>query len=263
MDNSQLPTAKKEKQREYYCLQLQFLDIRLQTLTEEMDQLQTQKNQIEVDQKTPSELTLQECDQIISTMTQELKKLKTQEEMYQTYLQNTPDTSEMETSQHHYAQGLRLLQICIKKLQDRLKQAKYGRYLKQTKSDTPALPPAHQVPYPKFTRTYYPDIGYKRNTDLINNMHKIGTEPKRHERKKIIPKIPTYGYVAKHQQKNPKHTPTTTTKSKETKMEPDYSTQKISLAEYVRRNYPRVEGDTPQLLTQLLFRKFNANGVND
>jgi hypothetical protein len=70
---------------EYYYLQLQFLDIRLQTLTEKMDQLQTQKNQIEVDQKTPSELTLQECDQIIATMTQELKKLKTQEEMYQTY----------------------------------------------------------------------------------------------------------------------------------------------------------------------------------
>ncbi len=32
-------------------------DVRLQTLTEEMDQLQAQKNQIEVDQKTPAELT--------------------------------------------------------------------------------------------------------------------------------------------------------------------------------------------------------------
>ncbi len=150
----QQPTTKKEKQREYYYLQLQFLDIRLQTLTEEMDQLQTQKNQIEVDQKTPSELTLQECDHIIATMTQELKKLKTQEETYQAYLQNTPDTPEMETSQHQYAQGLRLLQIQIKKLQDRLEQVKYGRYLKQTEGDTLTPPPAHQVPYPKFTKTY-------------------------------------------------------------------------------------------------------------
>ena len=78
----QQPTTKKEKQREYYYLRLQFLDVRLQTLTEEMDQLQAQKNQIEVDQKTPTELTIQECDQIIATMTQELKKLKTQEDMY-------------------------------------------------------------------------------------------------------------------------------------------------------------------------------------
>ncbi len=70
----QQPTTKKEKQREYYYLRLQFLDVRLQTLTEEMD-LQAQKNQIEVDQKTPAELTMQECDQIIATMTQELKKL--------------------------------------------------------------------------------------------------------------------------------------------------------------------------------------------
>ncbi len=69
--------------------------------------------------------------------------------------------------------------------------------------------------------------------------------------------------MAKHQQKNPKHTPTTMTKSKETKMDPDYTTQKISLAEYVQRNYPRVEGNIPQLLTQPLFRKFNADGVND
>jgi hypothetical protein len=88
---------------------------------------------MEVDQKAPSELTIQECDQIISTMTQELKKLKTQEEMYQTYLQNTP---EMESSRHQYAQGLQLLQIRIKKLQDQLEQAKYGRYLKQSESDT-------------------------------------------------------------------------------------------------------------------------------
>jgi hypothetical protein len=92
-----------------------------------MDQLQAQKNQLEVDQKTPAELTIQECDQIIATMTQELKKLKTQEDMYQAYLQNTPDTPEMENNRHQYAQGLRLLQIRIKKLQDRLEQAKYGR----------------------------------------------------------------------------------------------------------------------------------------
>jgi hypothetical protein len=90
--------------------------------------------------------------------------------MYQTYLQNTPDTPEMESSRHQYAQGLRLLQIGIKKLQDRLEQAKYGRYLKQAESDTQVSPPAHQVPYPKFTKTYYPDKGYKRNTNLINNM---------------------------------------------------------------------------------------------
>ncbi len=95
-------------------------------------------------------------------------------------------------------------------------------------------------------------------------MHKGGVEPKRHERKKIIPTIPTYGYVAKQQHKNQKHTMTTmTTKSKGIKMEPDWTTQKISSAEYVRRNYPRVEGDTPQLMTQPLFRKFNTDGVND
>ncbi len=46
-------------------------------------------------------------------------------------------------------------------------------------------------------------------------------------------------------------------------MDPDHTTQKILSAEYVRRNYPRVEGDNPQLLTQPLFRKFNADGVND
>jgi hypothetical protein len=155
-----------------------------------MDQLQTQKNQIEVDQKTPSELTLQECDQIIATMTQELKKLKTQEEMYQTYLLNTPDTPEMETSWHQYAQGLQLLQIHIKKLQDRLEQVKYGPYLKQTESDTPAPPPAHQVPYPKFTKTYYPDTGYKRNTDLINNLHKMSTDPDDMKGKRLFPHYP-------------------------------------------------------------------------
>ncbi len=43
---------------------------------------------------------------------------------------------------------------------------------------------------------------------------------------------------AKQQQKNPKQT--TTTKSKDIKMDPEYTTQKISSAEYVRRNYPRI-----------------------
>ena len=157
----QQPTTKKEKQREYYYLRLQFLDVRLQTLTEEMDQLQTQKNQIEVDQKTPAELTIQECDQIIATMTQELKKLKTQEDVYQAYLQNTPDTPEMEHNRHQYAQGLRLLQIRIKKLQDQLEQVKYGRYLKQVDGEYVTPPPAQQLPYPKFTKTYYPDTSYK------------------------------------------------------------------------------------------------------
>ncbi len=76
----------------------------------------------------------------------------------------------MESNQHQYAQRLRLLQIRIKKLQDRLEQAKYGRYLKQAENDRQAPPPAHQVPYLKFAKTYYPDTGYKRNTDLINNM---------------------------------------------------------------------------------------------
>ena len=82
----------------------------------------------------------------------ELKKLKTQEDMYQAYLQNTPDTPEMENSRHQYAQGLRLLQIRIKKLQDRLEQTKYGRYLKQvegekrypTTSSTSAVSKIHQ-----------------------------------------------------------------------------------------------------------------------
>jgi hypothetical protein len=227
-----------------------------------MDQLQAQKNQIEVDQKTPAELTIQECDRIIATMTQELKKLKTQEDMYQAYLQNTPDTPEMENNRHQYAQGLRLLQIWIKKLQDRLEQAKYGRYLKQVEGENITTPPAQQLPYPKFTKTYYPDTVYKRNGDLVNSMHKKNTEPKSQDKKKIIPTLPTYGYVAKQQQKNPKNV-TTMTKSKDTRMEPDHNTQKISSAEYVRRNYPRVESDIPQLLTQPLFRKFNANGVND
>jgi hypothetical protein len=111
-------------------------------------------------------------------MTQKLKKLKTQEEMYQPYLQNTPDTPEMESSRHQYAQGLRLLQIRIKKFQDQLEQAKDGRYLKQAESDTQVPPPAHLVLYPKFTKTYYPDTGYKRNNNLINNIHKVGIEPK-------------------------------------------------------------------------------------
>ncbi len=150
---------RKEKQKEYYYLRPQFLDIRLQTLTGDMDQLQAQQNQIEVDQKAPSELTVQECDQIISTMTQELKTLKTQEDMNQSYMQNTPDTPEMESNRHQYPQGLRLLQIRIKKLQDRLEQAKYGRYLKQAENNPQAPPPAHQVPYPKFIRTYYPVTG--------------------------------------------------------------------------------------------------------
>jgi hypothetical protein len=143
-----------------------------------------------------------------------------------------------------------------------LEQAKYGRYLKQVEGEHVTPPPAQQLPYPKFTKTYYPDTVYKRNQDLVGNMHKSNTEPRRQDKKKIIPTLPTYGYVAKQQQRNPKQT-TTTTKSKEVKMDPDHTTQKISSAEYVRRNYPRVEGDNPQLLTQPLFRKFNADGVND
>ncbi len=86
-------------------------------------------------------------------MTQELKKLKTQEDMYQAYLQNTPDTPEMEHNRHQYAQGLRLLQIRIKKLQDQLEQVKYGRYLKQVDGENVTPPPARQLPYPKFTKT--------------------------------------------------------------------------------------------------------------
>ncbi len=78
----------------------------------------------------------------------------------------------MEISQHQYVHRLQLLQIRIKKLQDRLEQAKYGRFLRQVENDPHIPPPDHQVPYPKFTKTYFPDTAYKRNSDLINNMQK-------------------------------------------------------------------------------------------
>jgi hypothetical protein len=81
----------------------------------------------------------------------------------------------MEINRHQYAQGLRLLQIWIKKSQDRLQQAKYGQFLRQVENDPHIPPPAHQVLYLKFTKAYYPDTGHKRywiNLDLISNMHK-------------------------------------------------------------------------------------------
>jgi hypothetical protein len=158
----------------------------------------------------------------------------------------------MESNRHQYAQGLRLLQIPIKSFKT--------SWNKQNMVNTSnKLKTTHRY-HRRLTKIH--ENVLSGHTNLINNMHKNGTEPRRHERKKIIPTIPTYGYVAKQQHKNQKSTPMTT-KSKENKMEPDWMTQKISSAEYVRRNYPRVEGDTPQLLTQPLFRKFNADSVND
>ena len=98
------------------------------------------------------------------------------------------------------------------------------------------------------------------------------------ERKKIIPSLPTYRYVAKHGEKigkivqNPMKKMVRTCQSDFSKTKvipeikyvaPEWTNLKLSATEYVQAKYPMVESDDATVIHHPLYRKFNVDGLND
>ena len=98
------------------------------------------------------------------------------------------------------------------------------------------------------------------------------------ERKKITPSIPTFGYVAKQSEKFGKPVQSNIKKmvrayqaeaikpkpiSEKEYVAPEWTNLKLSATEYVQAKYPMVESDDPTVTHYPLYRKFNADGLND
>ena len=98
------------------------------------------------------------------------------------------------------------------------------------------------------------------------------------ERKKVTPSIPTFGYVAKQGEKFGKPTQFNIKKMVRTYqaetikpkpipekeyIAPEWTNLKLSATEYVQAKYPMVESDDPTVTHHPLYRKFNADGLND
>ena len=289
----QQPTTQKEMERKYYHTRLQFLDIRMQMIQEESELLQNQKEQIEKSQKSFHTMDIHEMDDVIFEMSKEKQKMETQEEQYQQLLSETADIEENKDKRNRIIYSHRLLQIRLKKMIDQIEDAQRTRHLRRMEKEqhpnaNPAtsqkdlsVRPKDNINYPD--STFYKNLYKNKKRDSYSGLFdipKYSTVPIKpvEEKKKITPSLPTFGYVAKQGEKFGKipQAPikkmirtyqAETIKSKPIPeseyIAPEWTNLKLSATEYVQAKYPMVESDDPTITHHPIYRKFNADGLND
>jgi hypothetical protein len=285
----QQPTTQKELERKYYHTRLQFLEIKSQMTQEEYDLLHSQKEYIERANKSTLQMNIQELDEVIQDMEAEKSTIEKQYQHFTNLLSETPDTTENEDHRFQITYSMRLTQVRLKKLEESIEDTKRLRHRKRTEGDNhpiAAHPPQtstlsvrpknpHNYPDP----TFYKQTTKPKKEDLYTGMFdipKYSTAPaKVEERKKITPSLPVYGYVAKQAEKggrtqtNPTKRTIKTyqaeTRKPLTEMDTprDWTNLKLSASEYVQHGHPMVESDDPNVIHHPLYRKFNADGLND
>ena len=263
----------------------------MQMLQEEADLLQTQKDQIEKSQKILETMNIHKIDDIIFKMNKEKQKMDIQEEHYQQLLSEIPDTEENKDRRARIIYSHRLLQIRLKKMSDQIEEAQQTRHNRRLENEQHpiggppttkmimSVQPKDNVNYQE--STFYKNLNKNKKTDPYSGLFdipKYSPVPIKpvEDKKKIIPVIPTYGYVAKQGEKFRKGTQkpikkmvrtAEMTKSKPIPeneyIAPEWTNLKLSSTEYVQAKYPMVKSDDPTVTHYPLYRKFNADGLND
>ena len=119
----------------------------------------------------------------------------------------------------------------------------------------------------------HPDTAYYlqtiKDTTLDRDKYSIKPVKTIEEKTKIQPSLFTYGYVAKQQNrttgtiKKPTKIYAPDTKNKPEVKAPEWTSLPMSAADYARNQYPMTPSDDPTIISQPLYRKFNADGLND
>jgi len=181
-------------------------------------------------------------------------------------LLDIPDTEENSSQRIQCTHNIRIIQIKIKKLEDYLTTAKRMQYAQQDD----VAQTEKEKPY--YDATKYPDPIYHRQMREVKPFQEKNL-PIQEEKRKIQPtgyiskadekahyrymnrKQLVTQYQNKQKQKNAKDVPV------EAKP-PEWVNLPLSAEEYVK-NYPMVISDDPKTTADLLYRKFNADGIND
>ena len=261
----QQPTPQKEMERKYYHSRLQFLNMRMQTLQEETDLLHAQRDHMVKENKALHQMSAQEIDDLVDELQHELYKLQTATKVINNLLCDTPDTDEEAPKRAEYTQRLRLTQVRESKLTDYIEKAQSMKAFKRMDAEVvkPKVRPA-----PREERR--PNDQQPEPEQPRYSTRPIKTTE---ERTKAPPALPTYGYVARQQDRAGRPTGTTKKptrtytadqpKSKPDVQAPDWMNLPMSANEYVHNRHPMPQSDDPTVIKQPLYRKFNADGIND
>jgi hypothetical protein len=254
-------------ERQYYNTRLQFLDIRMQMLQEELDLLHTQRDYLVQEHKDMWQMTAQEIDEIIKELVKKQAQAEEIQKKYEQLLADTPDTDENAQQRDQYHYSMRLAQVRLQSIVESIESARQQKYRNQMQSPTPAkpIPKSYGDNYP--SSVFHKEVPKKASGapwDQIPTIPIYSTEPHEVEerRKKIQPSLPTYGYVSR-QEKLHRPTARKTYKTYQHEEMPEWTNLPLSAMEYVNRKYPPPPSDDAKVEAQPLYRKFNMDGLND
>ena len=200
----------------------------MQMLQEKYDLLHSQKKYIEKANQTILQMNIQELDDVIYDMEMEKRKIEKHYQHFNDLICETPDTQDNEEHRFQMTYSMRLTQIRLKKLEDKIEDTKRQRHVKRTEGEShPNAAPSSQksmmsvrpknpLNYPD--PTFYKQIAKNKKEDTYTGMfdiQKYSTAPAKQpeEKKKIIPSLPVYGYVAKQAEKGSRTQPNSTRKT--------------------------------------------------
>ena len=228
-------------------------------------------------------MNAQELEDVIFDMETEKKRIEKQYQHFNDLISKTPDTKENEEHRFQITYSMRLTQIRLKKLKDKIEDTKRQRHIKRMEGESHpiAAPPSQKSILsvrPKNPSNYPDPTFYKPKTkkeDLYTGMFDIPkyyTAPAKQidEKKKIVPCMPVYGYVGKQAEKGGRSQPTPARKpiktyqaetrkpTLENDSPRDWTNLKLSASEYVQHSYPMVESDDPKVIHHPMYQKFNS-----
>ncbi len=264
----QQPTSQKELERQYYQTRLQFLDIWMQMLQEELDLLHTQRDYLVKEHKDLWQMTAQEINDVIKDLLKQQKQVEEIQHKYDTLTAETPDTDENAQARSHYQYSLRLAQVRLQSISESIEAARRQKHCNQT-----ASPPLVRRPPRPQSNAYPSSVFHKEVThkptgvpwDQVPTISIYSTEPidVEEKRKKIQPSLPTYSYVSRQERI---HKPAAAKRPQctyQVEEAPEWTNLPLSATEYVNRGYPQVPSNDTKITSQPLYRKFNMDGLND
>ena len=118
----------------------------MQMLQEDYDLLHSQKEYIEKANKSILQMNAQELEDVIIDMEMERKKIEKQYQHFLNLVSETLDTTENEEHRFQITYSMRLTQIRLKKLEDKIEDTEDQRHLRHTEGDNHpiAAPPSHK-----------------------------------------------------------------------------------------------------------------------
>ena len=153
------------KSEKYYHTRLQFLEIKMQMLQEEYDLLHSEKEYIKKANKSILQMSAQELEDVIYDMETEKKKIEKQYQHFTDLISEAPNTKENEDHRFQITYSMRLTQIRLKKLEEKIDNTKHQRHIKQMEGES--HPPSQKSILsvrPKNLSNYPDPTFYKQTT---------------------------------------------------------------------------------------------------